>query len=164
MLKSQTFKTDSVWGVFFFSSFFQHKYGWSIRARRYSELEGKMFNSGVTVNEISSPSKQDQRIISRKGRSHGMNFNIVQMIRWWGFITVHDLRLLLLRFFFSRRRKKYLKKKKGKQICFNAVKEFHTTDLLAKMFTFKWKHPGKSHEEKKMYPVVKFMTLLREMC
>lgn len=39
-----------------------------------------MFNSGVTVNEISSPSKQDQRIISRKGRSHGMNFNTVQMI------------------------------------------------------------------------------------
>lgn len=39
-----------------------------------------MFNSGVTVNEVSSAGKQDQRIVSRKGRSHGMNFNAVYMI------------------------------------------------------------------------------------
>lgn len=36
-----------------------------------------MFNFGVTVNEISSPGKQDQRTVSREGRSHEMNMNDV---------------------------------------------------------------------------------------
>lgn len=96
-----------------------------------------MFNFGVTVNEISSPGKQDQRTVSRKGRSHGMNFNDVQIILFyyggqshvmvWGY-KYWD--------FFRRGKIAFYNKIYGKHIWFNALKEFYTSELPAKNVRF----------------------------